>query len=163
MGDIKKPCGVEKYTIKIFEKTNKSTAYASLVFTKKAQSESHYAQTPPSQSYLNHQACRSTRNRRLHGTHDGLANRPSKDGLTTRGERPIVRNQKQHGLFQPIHVVPTGMRKALPILLKFSGEVRSPRQACTLICCWLLRGHSTTRQQLQNERGGSEQSDRPQR
>lgn len=58
--------------------------YASSVFTKKARSESHYAQTPPSLSFLNHQACISTRNRRLHGTHDGLANRPSRDGLTTR-------------------------------------------------------------------------------
>ncbi len=56
-----------------------------LVFTKKAQSESHCAQTRPSQSYLNHQAYRSTRNRRLHGTHDGPANRPSRDGPTTRG------------------------------------------------------------------------------
>lgn len=63
----------------------KSTACASLAFTKKALSESHYAQTPPSQLYQNHQVCRSAGNHRLHGTHDGLANRPSRDGLTTRG------------------------------------------------------------------------------
>ena len=135
--------------------------HASMAFTKKARSEPRYEQTPPSQSYLNHQACRSTRNHHLHGTHDGLSNRPSRGGPTTQRESSIVRNQKHHGLIQCIHVVPTGMRKALPILLKFSGVVRSPRQACPLTGGRLLRGHSTTRQPLQNERGDAERSDRP--
>lgn len=61
----------------------KSRTYASLAFTKKARSVSRYARTPPSQPYLNHQVCRSAGNHHLHGTHDGPANRPSMDGLTT--------------------------------------------------------------------------------
>jgi|688.fasta_scaffold865884_2 hypothetical protein len=73
------------YTIKISKILTKSRTYDSLAFTRKAPSESRYAQTPPSQLYPNHQVCRSVGNHRLHGTHDGLANRPSRDGLTTRG------------------------------------------------------------------------------
>ena len=76
---------MEKYTIKISEKTKKSMAYASFAFTKIALSESRYAQTPLSQLYPNHQVCRSAGNHRLHGTHDAPPNRPSRDGLTTRG------------------------------------------------------------------------------
>ena len=59
-------------------------AYDSLAFTKKARSECHYAQTPPSQLYPNHQVCRSAGNRHLYGTHDDLASHQSRDGLATR-------------------------------------------------------------------------------
>jgi malate dehydrogenase len=50
----------------------------------------------------------------------------------------IVRDQKHHGLFQPIQVIPTGMGQALPVFMKFSGVVTSPGQACPFIYGWFL-------------------------
>ncbi len=73
-----------------------------------------------------------------------------------RRQRPVVGDQKRHGLFQPIHVVPAGMRQApLPVLEEVLGVVRRARQVRPLTCGWLPRGHSAERQRLRSERDGS--------
>ena len=40
-----------------------------------------------------------------------------------RRQRPVVGDQQRHGLFQPVHVVPAGMRQALPVLEEVLGVV----------------------------------------
>lgn len=50
--------------------------------------------------------------------------------LVFRRERGIVRDEKNHGRLEFDHVVSTGTREPIPVLLKLPGVARLPRQRC---------------------------------
>ena len=54
-------------------------------------------------------------------------------------ERGIVCNEKQHDRLQPLHVVPAGTRKSLPVLEEFPGVVNPARQVASFTGCRLLQ------------------------
>src|SRR5208337_1994349 len=58
-----------------------------------------------------------------------------------RRQRSVVRNEQQHRLLQPPHVVAPRMTQALPILSELAGLSDVSWLTCALLLCRLFQGH----------------------
>src|SRR5690242_20613636 len=70
--------------------------------------------------------------------------------LPLRPERRVVRNEKQHALLQPVHIMAARPRETRPILAELLCVIARARMGCALFLGWL--SHSARRRSPRHRR-----------